>query len=129
MDVSPLVDAALLLIFYFLFQSSFVIQPGVHVEFAEGEFTSGMAYGNLAVTVTREKLLLFNDEWIATLPDLGARLREAAETHPGEPLLIQADGEVPHFTVGKIFDLAREAGIQEAVIAHSIDRSTESESP
>jgi len=126
--LSPLVDVLLLLAFFFVLQSSFVLQPGVYVDLVDGEFTAGVEYGNMVVTVTREKTLLYNDE-PTTLPGLADILSGESKAHPGEPLLIQADRDVPHSTIGGICDLAKAAGIREAVIAHSIKRSATSETP
>ena len=80
----------------------------------------------MVVTVTREDLLLLNDE-LTTLQELGRRLKEAAEEFPDEPLLIQADGEVPHGTLVEIYDIAEAAGIHNTVLGHGIHRSSLSE--
>ena len=127
-ELSPLVDAALLFFLFFFIRSSFVLQPGLHVELPGRAFTSGAEYGNMVVTVTREDLLLLNDE-LTTLLELGRRLKEAAEEFPDEPLLIQADGEVPHGTLVEIYDIAEAAGIHNTVLGHGIHRSSLSETP
>lgn len=117
LDAAPLVDVVLILFLFFLIQSSYVLQPGVRVQLPEiAVFADGATYGEPMVTMAQEGMIFFNDER-TTLEGLEAMFRRAAHENPAAVLLVAADGRVPHATLMQVYQMAREAGIGEVVLA------------
>ena len=121
-DAAPLADIILLLFFFFILQSPFVIQPGIRVDLPGAEFTDGATYGSMVVTLSQEGLVFFNDER-ATLDGLGEAFKQSSHDRPDASLLIEADGRVRHEVLMRIYNMAREAGIREVILASRIDDS------
>jgi len=123
-DAGPLADIVLLFFFFFILVSPFVMQPGVRVELPGAEFTDGATYGSLVVTLSQEGLVFFNDER-TTLEGLGPAFKQSVHDRSEASLLIEADGRVRHEVLIRIYNLAREAGIQDVVLASRILSSEE----
>jgi len=112
----PLADLVLILFTFYLSQAPFVLQPGIAMTLPSAPFAEGTRYGSLTVTVTRDGLVFFNDDRVK-LQDLAGRFSEAVALRPDEPLVIQADGFVQHYTLIQIYNMASEAGIRDVNLA------------
>ncbi|MCF7848723.1 MAG: biopolymer transporter ExbD [Kiritimatiellales bacterium] len=117
-------DAALLLLVFFLVVSPFVLQPGINVVLPSSPFTGGAQFGSMVLAITRDGWFYFNDERCLA-ENLETAFRQAAEDHPGAPLIIEADKRVPHGTVVKAWNAALAAGIKEVSLATQISAATE----
>lgn len=116
MDVVPVVNVALLLVLFFIVNSSFVLQPGVVVNLPTAAFADGAPYGDMVVTISEEGMVFFNDER-TTVEGLGPLFSVAAVNRPDETLVIEADGKVRHSTIVEIYNLATAAGIKSVLLA------------
>lgn len=117
LDGAPLADVVLLVFFFFVIQSPFVLQPGIRISLPTmSSFSDGVGYGGLVVTMTQEGMVFFNDER-TTLEGLGAAFRRAVHQDPDAVLLVAADGRVRHETLVRVYEMAKEAGISEVLQA------------
>ena len=114
LDIAPIADVALLMLTFFMANSSFVLQPGILVDLPDAEFVAGTAYGDMIVTISQQGFVFFNDEK-TTLDGLA----EAFARTPGradQTLVIQADRGVSHDTVVRIYDMAQRANIRRVAL-------------
>lgn len=116
LDAAPLVDVVLLLLLFFIINTSFVLQPGIQIDLPVTSFQSGISYGSLVVTIAQEGMVFFNDER-TTLEGLGPIFMQAAHDDPEAGLLIEADGRVQHGTLVHVYNMATEAGLQHVTLA------------
>jgi biopolymer transport protein ExbD len=123
-SVAPWLDILLLLFFFVLLESKFLLHPGLMVELPESEFVDGSRPGLIAVVlstgaegdVRRQEVLFFDDERYV-LHDKGEmdRFRDAlagkVEANPGIDLILEADRRVKHGTVVELMNMALKVGI------------------
>jgi len=112
-------DAALLLLVFFLVVSPFVLQPGINMMLPSSPFTGGARFGSMVLAITRHGWFYFNDERCSA-EKLEAVLRAAAKDNPEAPLIIEADKRVPYGTVIEAWNAALAAGIKEVSLASQI---------
>lgn len=115
----PLADVVLLLLVFFLLNSSFVIQPAIRMELPAAPLRDGAPYGGMIVTLTQEGMIFFNDQR-TTWEGLRSAFARAAHDHPGDPLIVEADGRVSHGTLIRVYRMAMTAGIREVALATAI---------
>jgi biopolymer transport protein ExbD len=129
--VAPWVDAAILLVFFLLVTSRFVLQPGLRIRLPEAPFNAGASpYGLMAVVVVQEgagdtaeeEILYFDDaRFLLSDPGIGDKLKaalsRAAHDKPSQPLIIEADRQVRHGTLVTLINQASAAGIAEVYLA------------
>ena len=111
-DVAPLVDVVLLLLVFFILSSSFVLQPGIHVNPPRSVHDAGVRDSRYVITVTADvpPLIFFNDKQM-NLAELKTRLTELAEAKGDVNVVLRADQEVKHGTVVRIMNYAIQAGL------------------
>ncbi len=114
---APLADIVLLIVFFVLLNSWFVLRPGVALDLPVAGFNAGAPMGSLIVSVPRENMILFNDERLS-IHQLGDRFRESVSKldHP-TPLLIEADRHISFETLMSIYQLAQRAGFEKVYLA------------
>ena len=129
--MAPWLSAALLLIFFLLVTSRFVLQPGIRIRLPESPFNEGVSpYGLMAVVVAQQtagesgarEILFFDDARFvltdgAGLKKVKAALTKAATDKPGQAMVIEADRLVRHGTMVNLINLAAAAGIPEVFVA------------
>lgn len=129
--MAPWMDALLLVLFFLLATSRFVLQPGVAIRLPVGPFTNGASpYGLLGVVVAQEsadgkgveEILYFDDARFAlgqpaTQEKLKKALAVAAQHKPDQAMVIEADQQVRHGTVVSLITMAAAAGIPDVVVA------------
>ena len=125
LEAIPLVNVVLLLLFFFMINSSFVLQPGVVVNLPASTFTSGAPYAAMVVTLSQEGLVFFNDER-RTLEGLAPAFAQAAYDHPDTALIIEADDRVQNGTIIQIYNMAMSAGIRKVLIATRVSADARS---
>jgi biopolymer transport protein ExbD len=123
-DAVPLVNLVLLLMMFMIVHSSFVLKPGVTVNLPEAAFASGAGLGATVVTVSQEGMVFFNDER-TTLEGLESAFSQAAFEKPDAALVIEADGQVRHSTIVRIYNMAMAAGIRKVVMATRVSPTGE----
>ena len=114
-DFLFIVNAGLIVLFFSLFGSRFVLAPGVGVDFQLPQLPASARGGAATthyVTVTRGGLLLVADRGRISLPQLRDWLKEQARVTKRPVLLVLADADVTMAELGEIFAAARAAGFQ-----------------
>lgn len=127
---APWVSFVLLVAGYLYFLAPNVLQPGVAVQLPESSFTDGRHYGhNIAVLslpmagrADRDEIFFFDDQRYlgreaSEMDALRSTLAAAWSQKPNLPLVIEADRDVRHDTIVKLFDMASEAGFREVNLA------------
>ncbi len=128
---APWVDVTLLLIFFLLVTSRFVLQPGLQIRLPESPFNDGISpYGLMAVVVVQatadnrdaEEILFFDDErFVLGQPDAAEKVKRvlgaAAQNKPGQAMIIEADRQVRHGTMVNLINLAAASGIPQVYVA------------
>lgn len=106
----PFLNVFLLICFFTVFNSAYVLKPGIKVQLPVGSFRQGSSYGSPAVILTQEGLVFYNDERM-TLDSLGNALRLSAGKNNSSPLTIEADLRVPYDTIIRVMNMATAAGV------------------
>jgi biopolymer transport protein ExbD len=117
-------DAALLVLAFFLLDSPFVLQPGINIQLPASPFTGGAHPDALILSITRAGSFYFNDERLP-LDRLPNALQIATQNHPSATLVIEADTSVPHGTIVQAWNAALSAGISKISIATQIAATQE----
>ncbi len=116
----PLVNIALLAGLFFMFSSSYVLQPGVNVEMLDLPVSTLVAgapeHNAVMITITRDDLIFFNDERV-DLEKLKTGLEETARRFPGIRLVLKSDQRVSYERLVQLLDLAKAAGVRHVLLA------------
>jgi biopolymer transport protein ExbD len=115
-DAFYFINAGLLVLFFLMFGSRFVLAPGLGVRlkggFALPAMEGAQAHAvatNVFISVPRSGVALV-DEGMITYPRLGGWLQARAKEHKAPVLLIRADRSVPMQDIADIEALATTAG-------------------
>ena len=114
-NVTPLVDIALVLLLIFMVAATFIANSGIKVDLPKAASGSSHNESTLAVTLTKEGVMYLNGE----KADDAAILKHIATTLPKTPdlqAIIAADRVVPHGNVVHIIDLVKRAGVHRFAI-------------
>ncbi len=107
-----LVNAAVLVLFFLLFGSRFVLAPGLGVNFALPEMPgalAGAARTTVVISVPRSDVVLV-DEGMLSYQQLRPWLQQRAGREKGLVLLVRADRRVPSEDLGVVAQMAMQAG-------------------
>jgi biopolymer transport protein TolR len=122
-NVTPLVDVALVLLIIFLVTARMVVAPNAALKLTLPTAASGEQVTPVfAVTLTRDGLTRVNGQPVAADADFLSRAKAEHESHPELRAVIQADGEVHHARVVKVMDLLSQAGVTQ--IAFAVQQET-----
>jgi biopolymer transport protein ExbD len=108
--VIPLLNVSLLIFIFIVFNSAFVLKPGINVQLPAGGFQQGALYSSMAVILTQEGLVFYNDERVP-LESLADALRSSAGENKSLQLTIEADARVPYDTIIRVLNMATAAGV------------------
>ncbi|MGF1448342.1 MAG: ExbD/TolR family protein [Opitutales bacterium] len=115
-NIVPLVDVLVVLIFFFLIMMEFrtqtvlAITPPAVESAGESEQVE-----RLVVGVDAEGNFYYNGEEV-TRADLADLLKTASQLQPDEPVLVQADEEAPWRDVAYIMDECRKCGLDNITV-------------
>ncbi|OED38076.1 hypothetical protein AB834_01115 [PVC group bacterium (ex Bugula neritina AB1)] len=113
LDLSPLIDIVFLLLIFFMLSSSFILQPGIHVDLPRALSSEKLNQRDHAlITITPNGNVYFNDN-ILSIDHL---LKVLLDSH-NPSVIIQADGRVALSHVVQVWDICRRAGISSISIA------------
>jgi biopolymer transport protein ExbD len=118
-DFVFLLNGGLIVLFFYLFGSRFVLAPGLGVDFQLPQVSRsvlGTALTTHHISIKRGGMLFVSDEGQITLPRLREWLNKKAKETKRPVLLIRADAGVETSVLADVFTAAREAGF-EAVLA------------
>jgi len=112
-DLIPMIDIVFQLVVFFMVSSTFIITPGIGIEFPESRTAGPVAMSRLVVTLVSSDEVYLNKERHTlesldqALGDLSEEEREQAKT-----LILEADTEVPYGLIVETLDLLRENGFK-----------------
>jgi biopolymer transport protein ExbD len=122
-NVTPLVDVALVLLIIFLVTARMVVAPNAALKLTLPTAATGEQVTPVfAVTLTTDGLTRVNGQPVAADADFLSRARAEHQAHPDLRAVIQADGEVHHARVVKTMDLLSQAGVTQIAFAVQPDK-------
>ena len=120
-NIVPLVDVLMVLIFFFLMTMQFRDQRVLNLELPEIETAgSSEARGDLRLIVDREGNFLLNEQPVGA-EQLQAALRVAGEADPDRKVLLAAHEETPLRIVTQVMDWSRQANLNAIRIQSRVD--------
>jgi biopolymer transport protein ExbD len=109
-DALFFVNGGLILVFFALFGSRFVLAPGLGVGFRLPEMAgAGAAPTRVVISLPRSDMVLV-DEGMLNYAQLRGWLEKRARSEKGLALLVRADRQVPLEDLGIIAEMAAKAG-------------------
>ena len=112
-----LVNGAMIMLFFTLFGSRFVLAPGLAITLPTMQAgTMTAAPASAVVSVPRANMILFEDS-LLTLPQLRTRFAGYVKGRRGLSLLVRPDRDVPMQTLVEIAEAAAAAGFAPVTIA------------
>ena len=123
LDFIAWVNLGMLVLFFSLLGSRFVLAPGLLVGAGEGSFhlpaatnQQRAATASIVVSYRQDNVILFEGA-IVKLPELRQRLEAYAQKHPGEVLLLLADKHVSAQALTDLSVMAQAAGFAYVLMA------------
>ena len=117
LDASPFVGVLFLVVVFLLLNSSLVFIPGVSIRLPEISDLPGVSGPTLTVAVDANRRFYFRNQLIKK-SELEAELHKAVvQTIDPLTLVLMADKSVPEETLFELWDLARRAGVKDALLA------------
>ena len=114
LDLTPMINIFFLLFVFFLFTSSFIFQPGIHVSLPKAVTSEVVQQDNVVLTVAKDNKIYLEDKEISQA-ELVARLKILNKEKMG--LLIKADSRAPLGRIVEIWDTCRREGVSQINIA------------
>jgi biopolymer transport protein ExbD len=118
-DAYFFINGGLLVLFFALFGSRFVLEPGLGVDFqlpAVVGARQGAVGTTCHISVLRSEQI-FTDDGLLNLENLPDWLKAQAQKTPHPALLIRASTHVPVADISRIFSMARSAGFGPVILA------------
>lgn len=110
-------NAALLLVGFYMLSSQFVLQPGVQIELPSAPFADGVPFlQSTIVAISRTGAMYCNDE-LTSVEGLAAHFAEARYGDANTTLLIEADKRVQYGQLVEVYNQAQAAGISRIIMA------------
>lgn len=110
-------NAALLLIGFYLLNSRVVLQPGIELELPAAPFADGAPFlQSTIVTLSRDGSIFCEDER-TSVEGLHAKFVRAKRYNPDCTLLIEADKEIRYGKLVEVYNQAQAAGIHKIMMA------------
>ena len=125
-NVTPLVDVALVLVIIFMAVSPFMLQAGIQVTESKAGAAAGKASlsENVQITLTQENKILVNGKEIL-LPDLALSLKEAIPKSKDGLVTLQADKNNQVGQVVAVLDIAKQSGAKKVAILNKLESKSE----
>jgi biopolymer transport protein ExbD len=114
-NVTPMVDVVLVLLVIMMVSATYIVAQSLKVELPKSASVDEQVASPTAVTVTKDKKLLFNQQPV-TEAELRAKLKAASAGNPDLNLIVSADKDTPHGDVVHVIDLAKLEGIAKFAI-------------
>jgi biopolymer transport protein ExbD len=121
LDVLFWVNAGVVLLFFSILGSRFVLAPGLSMQVGSelvlpGSHTASQGAASIVVSYRRDNMVLF-EGGIYELRDLRPRLEQYAKEHPGSVMLVRYDKAVSMQGFVDLCDLAQAAGFAHVQLA------------
>lgn len=117
-NVTPLVDIALVLLIIFMVTSYIIAQPSMKVALPRASNTEATQAQTFGITLTKNKGLFLNYK-VVSERELCETLMKKTRIQPDLQVVLSADQVVSHGDVIHLLDLVRGAGVSK--IAFSVD--------
>ena len=114
-NVTPMVDVVLVLLVIMMVSATYIVAQSLKVELPKSASVDEQAASPTAVTVTKDRKLLFNQQPV-TEAELREKLKGAVAGNPELNLIVSADKDTPHGDVVHVIDLAKLEGIAKFAI-------------
>jgi biopolymer transport protein ExbD len=111
MNITSLVDLALLLLIFFMLTSSYVVQPGIKVSLPQAQSKDIDPREDVQLIITKDLIYFLNNDRI-NVNELHDRLKQLIAKQNKRVLIIKADELVPHGKVVEVMDIAKIAGME-----------------
>ncbi len=114
-NVTPLVDVALVLLIILMVSSTYIVAQTLKVQLPKARATDGTADKPAKVEMLKDGTVRFNDEKVneAQLTD---KVKAAVAADAEMSLVVSADKEVQHGQVVHLLDIAKLAGVTKFAI-------------
>lgn len=117
LDASPFVGVLFLVAIFLLLNSSLVFTPGVPIKLPEAADLPGVK-GPVIVAAVDGNGQLYLEKQVIKEEALKRELRAAVSRTPGKlTFVLVADASVPNAATVRLFQLAREAGLNDVLLA------------
>ncbi|MBI2566239.1 MAG: biopolymer transporter ExbD [Candidatus Schekmanbacteria bacterium] len=123
LNVTQLIDVVLLLLFFFMLSTSFVMQPGIAIDLPEGTTQGHRTKQDLQVLMTAAGDVYVQERRVsiagvdAAIAAAIEKIRAAGGADTQIVLVVKADKNVKHGDVVSVMDSARGRGIEQLTIA------------
>jgi biopolymer transport protein ExbD len=114
--VAPFAAVFFLLVIFLVFHSGLVLTPGLPVNLPKAEGLPGLTNQAVVVAVVANGTCFYENQ-VTSQNELKTKLRSIAKIRQPLTLVLQADREVRHETLIELFMIARDAGIDQTLLA------------
>ncbi len=114
-DLIPVANVILLLMFFFLLSWSFVLQPGIEVRLPILGLPVATPQGQHIITLkssSKNDFIMFFDEKTVDTEGLKLQLRLASEKNFGEWMTLNAEDSIPHGRVQEVVSFMIDRGFR-----------------
>ncbi len=116
LDVAPFAGLFFLMVIFLVFHSGLVLTPGIPLKLPSAYGMVGLTNQSIVVAVTANGNCYYENQ-IITDNELKTRLRAAQPNRRPLTLVLQTDRDLRHERLVELCVLARDAGIQETLLA------------
>ena len=114
-NVTPLVDVALVLLIILMVSSTYIVAQTLKVQLPKARATDGTADKPTKVEMLKDGTIRFNDEKVNEA-QLTEKVKAAVAADAEMSLVVSADKEVQHGNVVHMLDIAKLAGVTKFAI-------------
>jgi len=119
-NITSLIDVLFLLLIFFMVSSTFIEQAGMKLELPESKSSSAEKITNLILQIGADGNLELNEERV-DMENLSSKFKQIIPALAEKTLILKADKTVPHGTVVKVMDIAKQNGLEKLIIATSVN--------
>lgn len=119
-DLTPMLDVVFIMLIFFIVTSSFIKESGVEVNRPQADSASSQEKGNILIAVTADGQVWL-DKQVVDVRSVRAHVERMRQEQPEGVVVVQADQDARTGLVVKVMDQARLAGVQDVVLAASLE--------
>ena len=119
-DLTPMLDVVFIMLIFFIVTSSFIKESGVEVNRPQADTASSQEKGNILIAVTADGQVWL-DKQVVDVRSVRAHVERMRQEQPEGVVVVQADQDARTGLVVKVMDQARLAGVQDVVLAASLE--------
>ena len=110
-DLIPMIDVIFQLVVFFMVSSTFIITPGIPLEFPDSTTAEPIVINKLIVTIISENELYLNEDRtsLANLPEVINSFSEKSEEEIGS-VILEGDRSASYSLMINVLDILRESG-------------------